>query len=141
MHSTFRQGLVRTIGSVILVFSASIVTMQIAAGQIATRAQTSEQKTARYFESIRKSPTQQLAFLLEMPKGGDLHNHLSGSIYAESYIEWAAANGLCVNNQTMTLLVPPAKFRALPPNGRCLVHEKLAAFRTEWSRSFLRRVW
>ncbi len=109
MHSTFRQGLVRTIGSVILVFSASIVTMQIAAGQIATRAQTSEQKTARYFESIRKSPTQQLAFLLEMPKGGDLHNHLSGSIYAESYIEWAAANGLCVNNQTMTLLVPPAK--------------------------------
>ena len=25
------------------------------------------------------------AFLREMPKGGDLHNHLSGSIYAESY--------------------------------------------------------
>ena len=35
-----------------------------------------EQKTARYFESIRKSPPQQLAFILRMPKGGDLHNHL-----------------------------------------------------------------
>jgi len=68
-----------------------------------------EQKTARYFESIRKSPPRQLAFLLRMPKGGDLHSHLSGSIYAESYIQWAAENGLCVNNETMSLLVPPVK--------------------------------
>jgi adenosine deaminase len=66
----------------------------------------SEQKTATYFESIRKSPPKQLAFLLKMPKGADLHNHLSGSIYAERYIEWAAENGLCVNNSTMALAVP-----------------------------------
>jgi hypothetical protein len=31
-----------------------------------------------------------LAFLRQMPKGGDLHNHLSGAIYAESYIQWVA---------------------------------------------------
>ena len=68
-----------------------------------------EVRTARYFESIRKSPPQQLAFLLKMPKGADLHNHLSGSIYAESYIQWAAENGLCVNNQTMALSVPSTK--------------------------------
>jgi hypothetical protein len=49
-----------------------------------------EQRTARYFDSIRKSPPQQWAFVLRMPKGGDLHNHLSGAIYAESYIQWAA---------------------------------------------------
>ena len=66
----------------------------------------SEQKTAGYFESIRKSPPKQMAFLLKMPKGADLHNHLSGSIYAERYIEWAAQAGLCVNNSTMTLMVP-----------------------------------
>lgn len=66
----------------------------------------SEQKTAGYFESIRKSPPKQMAFLLKMPKGGDLHNHLSGSIYAEHYIEWAAEKGLCVNNTTMALSVP-----------------------------------
>ena len=41
-----------------------------------------------------------------MPKGGDLHNHLSGAIYAERYIEWAAENGLCVNTRTMSLVVP-----------------------------------
>jgi len=65
-----------------------------------------EQKTASYFESIRKSPPKQMAFLLKMPKGADLHNHLSGSIYAERYIEWAAAAGLCINTATMFLAVP-----------------------------------
>src|ERR1043165_4293537 len=66
----------------------------------------SEQRTASYFESIRKSPPKQLAFLLKMPKGADLHNHISGAIYAEHYIEWAAQAGLCVNNRTMALTVP-----------------------------------
>ena len=65
-----------------------------------------EQRTAGYFESIRKSPPKQMAFLLKMPKGADLHNHLSGSIYAERYIEWAAEKGLCINTTTMTLTVP-----------------------------------
>ena len=67
---------------------------------------TSEQRTASYFESIRKSPPKQMAFLLKMPKGADLHNHLSGAIYAERYIEWAAEKGLCINTRTMTLSVP-----------------------------------
>ena len=57
---------------------------------LTTQQRGSEQKTASYFESIRKSPPQQMAFLLKMPKGADLHNHLSGGIYAERYIEWAA---------------------------------------------------
>jgi hypothetical protein len=36
--------------------------------------------------------------LRAMPKGGDLHNHLSGSIYAESYLRYAAADGICVDS-------------------------------------------
>lgn len=74
------------------------------------QAQTSgiqEQKTARFFESLRKLPPQELAFLLKMPKGGDLHNHLSGSVYAERYIEWAADKGLCVNQTTLALSQAP----------------------------------
>src|SRR2546421_5775624 len=67
-----------------------------------------EQRTARHFESLRKSPPQLLAFLLAMPKGGDLHNHLSGAIYAESYIRWASDSGLCINTTSMALLPPPA---------------------------------
>src|SRR5215207_1372642 len=50
-----------------------------------------------------------LAFLLQMPKGGDLHSHLSGAIYAESFIQWAADKGLCVNQTTMALSAPPCE--------------------------------
>jgi adenosine deaminase len=73
---------------------------------------TTEQRAARYFESLRASPPQQLAFLLKMPKGADLHNHLSGSIYAESYIQWAADNKLCVNSLTLALSLPPCDANA-----------------------------
>jgi len=32
-----------------------------------------------------------------LPKGGDLHNHLDGAIYAETWLDWAAEDGLCVD--------------------------------------------
>ena len=49
------------------------------------------------FETIRKDPNLLLAFLREMPKGGDLHNHLWGAVYAESLIQWAAENKDCID--------------------------------------------
>jgi adenosine deaminase len=56
---------------------------------------TPEQRTAKYLDSIKHDPVKLRAFLRAFPKGGDLHNHLSGAIYAESYIKWAAEMGLC----------------------------------------------
>jgi hypothetical protein len=86
-------------------FSASVVEAQVPG--VKRTGRTPEQRTARYFESIRKSPPQMLAFLRKMPKGADLHTHLSGAVYAESYIQWAAENGLCLNRMTMSLTQPP----------------------------------
>ena len=86
----------------------------------------SEQKTARYFESIRKSPPQMFAFLKAMPKGGDLHSHLSGAVYAESYIQWAATRGSCVNQATMALSPPPCDQAAgKPPASAALTNPVL----------------
>ena len=70
-------------------------------------AQTAEQKTARYLDSIRNQPSLLLAFAREMPKGGDLHNHLDGAIYAEDLIDFAASDNLCVDRTTSGLLAPP----------------------------------
>src|SRR5579859_1510312 len=36
------------------------------------------------------------AFLKPFPKGGDLHMHLSGAVYAETFIAEAVRQGLCV---------------------------------------------
>ena len=69
--------------------------------------QAPEQKTARYLDSIRNQPSLLLAFLHDMPKGGDLHNHLTGAIYAEDYIDFAASDNLCVDRTTSRLLAPP----------------------------------
>lgn len=61
-----------------------------------------EAKTVAYFDSIRGRPLLLAAFLREMPKGADLHNHLSGAIYAESFLAWAAEAGACIDLATNT---------------------------------------
>ena len=68
---------------------------------------TAEERTSRYLESIRHQPSLTLPFLREMPKGGDLHNHLAGAIYAESWIDFAADSNLCVDRTTSVLIAPP----------------------------------
>jgi adenosine deaminase len=83
-------------------------------------AQTAEQRTARYFESIRKQPPLLLALLRDMPKGADLHNHLDGAIYAEDLINFGADSGLCVDRTSSHLLAPPcddscASYTSKPP--------------------------
>jgi adenosine deaminase len=68
---------------------------------------TPEQRASRYFDSVRHQPGLLLAFLREMPKGGDLHVHLAGAIYAESLIDYAAQDGFCVDRTTSVLIAPP----------------------------------
>jgi hypothetical protein len=69
--------------------------------------QTAEQRTSSYLESIRKAPPLLEAFLREMPKGGDLHNHVIGAVYAESYIQFAVNDKLCIDRQALTFAQPP----------------------------------
>jgi adenosine deaminase len=63
---------------------------------------TPEQRANHYLETVRHSPPLALAFLREMPKGGDLHNHLGGAIYAEDLIDYAAQDKLCLDRATMS---------------------------------------
>lgn len=60
-----------------------------------------EATTAERFERLREDPLMLRRFLEQMPKGGDLHNHLSGAVYAETYIRLGAADGLCVDTQML----------------------------------------
>lgn len=57
---------------------------------------TPEQKTAAHMTAIEGNATELAAFLTQMPKGGDLHNHLSGAIYAETYLRWATQANDCI---------------------------------------------
>jgi adenosine deaminase len=57
-----------------------------------------EAKASRAFEAAKKQgPLALRDFLVGMPKGADLHVHLSGAVYAESWIRAAAEDGLCID--------------------------------------------
>lgn len=53
-----------------------------------------------YFESIKGNHAALRQFFTAMPKGGDVHNHLTGSAYAETYFELAAKKGMYVDMAT-----------------------------------------
>lgn len=59
------------------------------------------------FQEVRGDSARLYAFLRAMPKGGDLHSHLSGAVYAESYLAWAEEDGLCVTVARLAFSRPP----------------------------------
>ncbi len=65
---------------------------------------TAEQRTARAMEVAKVNPLDLRAFLVNMPKGGDLHVHLEGAIYAETFIKDGAEDKLCVNISSLSFV-------------------------------------
>lgn len=96
-----------------LVASASSIMGQ------STTASQSEQKTSRALEAARKNPLALHSMLEKMPKGADLHMHLSGAIYAETFLRDAAADLLCVNLAKMKLEKNVGTSKDLPPEAVC----------------------
>jgi adenosine deaminase len=70
----------------------------------------SETRASRAFEAIARAGAPALyAFLLQFPKGADLHVHLSGAIYAETFIHDAAEDGLCVDPAALKFVHAPCE--------------------------------
>jgi hypothetical protein len=63
----------------------------------------------------RANQTELRNFLYRMPKGGDLHVHLSGGVYSERYIDWAADDDLFLLSCNMTIVKLTPERRAAPP--------------------------
>ncbi|MDR0910238.1 MAG: hypothetical protein LBM77_10795, partial [Spirochaetaceae bacterium] len=58
---------------------------------------------AEPFNSIRNNKAELQYFFSHMPKGGDLHNHLTGSIYAETYFQFAVSKNMYLDTDTYLL--------------------------------------
>ena len=75
------------------------------------------------FALAKNDPVKLRNFLLRMPKGGDLHNHLTGTVYAESYLGWAAEDGKCWDIAVKEIVPGPCaedtiSFADVYPGGR-----------------------
>lgn len=92
--------LVRTSCPLWLCFVLSITALPQKAAKPAA---SGEAAAAQYFQQIRGNPLLLHAFLWQMPKGADLHNHLSGAAYAEHFIHIAADQNLCVDRKALTV--------------------------------------
>ncbi|MFE6666756.1 adenosine deaminase [Streptomyces sp. NPDC057697] len=65
-----------------------------------------EARTSARLASLQGRPARLKAFFKALPKGGDLHNHLSGAVTTEYLIKLAADDGLCID-ATTTAVAPP----------------------------------
>jgi adenosine deaminase len=114
MHNTFTR-------TAILLYLAGLTTLGVC-GQPSRRAplqsavKTSasetegayEARAARaYDEAMRQSPLAVYAFLHRFPKGADLHVHLTGAVYAETFIRDAAEDGLCLDPNALRIVASP----------------------------------
>src|ERR1700690_191323 len=84
---------------------------------LSSRRPKGEQATARALALARTNPLALRAFLVAMPKGGDLHNHLRGAVYAETLIRDAAEDKLCVDPARLSFSRPEAAGPAPPACG------------------------
>ncbi|MGE4047425.1 MAG: hypothetical protein AB7F35_21360, partial [Acetobacteraceae bacterium] len=73
----------------------------------ATSAMDTGPGAAQRFAEVSGSPPLLRAFLYRMPKGGDLHVHLSGAAYAEPNLRAGAAAGRCANLNSGQVSQPP----------------------------------
>ena len=104
------------VGRVLMLLLASLALLSAGSSSHAKSAATG-------FAIAKNDPVKLRNFLLRMPKGGDLHNHLTGTIYAESYLGWAAEDGKCWDSSARSIVPGPCSddaisFADVYPGGR-----------------------
>src|SRR4051794_10272264 len=106
----------RTRLSFLIVFV--LLLMAASAAEATASRPSAEAHTARYLDAIRTRPTKLRAFLRAMPKGADLHNHLSGAVPTETLIRYAVDDRLCIDTTTFTATPAPAATGGPCPTGQ-----------------------
>ena len=75
-----------------------------AADQITKRQKRNLAHTKNYYSQLISGAQPNIAELTLLtnllPKGGDLHHHYSGAIYAETYLDWVGAQNYCIYRTT-----------------------------------------
>lgn len=88
--------------AVILIALVLLLTIPQGSALKETSSLSREAAVSACLEKIKDNPEELRAFFLSMPKGGDIHNHLTGAVYAESLIDRASSEGLCVYSDNYT---------------------------------------
>ena len=108
----------------------SLVMIPALAKDTGASAQVNLQTTRQYYAQLLAAKEPQLAeinmLMTMLPKGGDIHHHYSGAIYAETYLDWVDQQGFCIYHES-NLANKQEKFRieikpslSSEPNKSCI---------------------
>jgi adenosine deaminase len=89
---------------------------------VSSAATANEQRAVKAFDRAKATKANALdlhAFLAKMPKGGDLHMHLSGAVYAETFLKDAAIDNLCADPKTLSFEKNTGMTGSIPPTPNC----------------------
>jgi adenosine deaminase len=87
----------------------------VAQNKSATTAASGEARATRALNAAKSlGPGELYAFLKPFPKGADLHMHLSGAVYAETFLAEAVKENLCIDTEALKLVPPPCNKPVLP---------------------------
>jgi adenosine deaminase len=100
-----------------VLLGATLLVCQQASSQAA--ANPNESRMAQRLEKLRSNHAALRALLVAMPKGGDLHMHLSGAIYAETFIADAVTDNLCVDPVKLMFVPNRGTTRSIPAKPVC----------------------
>ncbi|HXX44840.1 MAG TPA: hypothetical protein VEJ38_08925 [Candidatus Acidoferrales bacterium] len=91
---------VRVLAAALACFVASV----FAGCQGSSQRRSGEERASRALDMARGNPLALRVFLAGMPKGAELHYHLEGGVYAESWIRAGVEDHLCVNLVSMAFV-------------------------------------
>jgi len=99
----------RLFPSALLIAAVSISSLAQQVSSSHAGSDSHEARAARAFDAAKKQgPLALRDFLVGMPKGADLHVHLSGAVYAEGWVRAAGEDGLCIDSKALTFAKPPS---------------------------------
>jgi adenosine deaminase len=87
--------------------TAAILFLTLSTILPAQKPNTPETRAAKGLEAARENPLALRLWLYKMPKGADLHIHLGGAIYAETFIRDATEDNLCIDTAKLSFAAAP----------------------------------
>ncbi|HEY0786154.1 MAG TPA: adenosine deaminase, partial [Acidobacteriaceae bacterium] len=81
-----------------------VAVLPVRAQRAAVPAGPSARASRAFAQAQSEGPLALRAFLVRMPKGADLHVHLSGAVYAETFLREAEEDGLCISPATLSVV-------------------------------------
>jgi adenosine deaminase len=116
------RSLSRTLASpfaLILLFSSAAQAQAPKPKPVPAASSLSQDRVDRGLQVARTSPIALYAWLFKMPKGADLHIHITGAVYAETFISEAIEDHLCVNTTALAFSKPQSLSSTTPPEPVC----------------------